>query len=64
MLRIQDPGTLGSGRLVTDLPPAGQAGELPAPPSACVRCAAHAPDPQLDGNLQVDPDIKTEGVNG
>src|SRR5579872_3706239 len=57
MLRILDPGALGSGRLVTDLPPAGQAGELPVPAPACVRCAAHAPDPQLDGNLQVDPEI-------
>jgi YD repeat-containing protein len=63
MLRILDVEALGTGRLVTDLPAAdrapkvsGQAGERSAA-SGCARCAAHAPAPQLDGNLRVDPDI-------
>jgi len=55
MLRILDIEALGTGRLVTDLPPTGPAADTGAP--ECARCAAHAPAPQRDGHLLVDPDI-------
>src|SRR5579862_4053059 len=65
MVRILDVEALGIPPLKLPDWLVGQAGEMPSAASVqpgaqsdgCNRCAVYRPTPQLDGNLQVDPEI-------